>query len=463
MFIKFSLLVFSLLLSSSIVMAEEVSSKEAVVNEAEEAKVAAETAKAEAETAKAEAEEAKAEAETAKTEAEAAKTEAETAKTEAEAAKTEAVEVKEAVESQAIIQQTLTTEAEDATSGKDESKEQPKGWIPSAKDFDWIQLTSNEWLKGEMKAMYQDSLEFDSDKLDLLEIDWEDVKILRGYRESSINLEGYEPVFGKLEVTDDVVQVINDEETLTFDRIELISFAPSGERERDLWSIKATLSVDIKRGNTDQFDYTAKVGIKRRTSRSRFTLDYIGSISRTDAGTGEQLETLNNHRIAANLDNYKTRYFFYNPVFAEIFRDVFLNIELRTLIGTGLGYTVIDDGTSELSFSGGPAVVQTDFVSVLPGQEASESTGALVLKTNYDTALSSTLDFIVKYNIQYGNDKSGGYTHHTIATLENELTGKLDLDVSLIWDRISKPTQDVDGNTPVSDDYRLTVGVTYTY
>ncbi len=456
MFSKSYPIVFSFfLLLSSAVFAEEVADTVAVEDAA--------AAKVEAETAKAEAEAAKAEAEAAKAEAEAAKTEAETAKTEAEAAKTEAVEVKEAVESQAIIQQTLTTEAEDATSGKDESKEKPKGWIPSAKDFDWIQLTSNEWLKGEMKAMYQENLEFDSDKLDLLEIDWEDVKILRGHKESSINIEGFEPFYGKLEVTDDVVQIVNDEEILTFDRLEVISFAPSGERERDLWSIKATLSIDIRRGNTDQFDYTARVGVKRRTSKTRFVLDYIGNISRTNGGSGEQVETLNNHRITADYNVYKTRYFFYNPVFAELFSDEFLNIKLRTQIGTGLGYTVIDDGTSELSFSGGPAFVKTDFVSVLPGENDSESTGALVLRTNYDTALSSTLDFIAKYNIQYGNEESGGYTHHAIATLENELTGKLDLDVSIIWDRISKPTKDADGNRPESNDYRLAVGVTYTY
>ena len=33
-------------------------------------------------------------------------------------------------------------------------------------------LTSNEWLKGKINGMYKDSLEFDSDKLDVLETDW---------------------------------------------------------------------------------------------------------------------------------------------------------------------------------------------------------------------------------------------------------------------------------------------------
>ncbi len=454
MLFKPSLSVASLLLLffSSVIFAEEADVGESVAKEVE-------TAKAEAEVAKAEAEKAKVEAETAKAEAEAAKAEAETAKK-------EAVEVKEAVQSQAIIEQTMALDVDAESPGSGElSKEKPKAWVPSAIDFDWVQLTSNEWLKGEINGMYKDSLEFDSDKLDLLDIDWEDVKVLRGYKVSNVNIEEVGAVHGVLEITGDRVQVINDYGTEEFDRSHLISFAPGGDFERDLWSIKVTLGLDIKQGNTDQLDYTAKANIKRRASRTRFILDYIGNISKTDGGDSQRglVETISNHRISANFDYYKTRYFFYNPIFAELFRDPFLNIDLRTQIGAGLGYTVIDDGTSELSFSGGPAFVKTDFVSVAVGEKETESTVALVLKTDYDTALTKTLDFIVKYNIQVGNEESGGYTHHAIATLESELTGKLDLDISLIWDRIDNPTEDAEGITPASDDYRLTLGVTYTY
>ena len=74
---------------------------------------------------------------------------------------------KDAEESQAIIEQ---VKAASETGSTKETRE----WIPSAEKYDWIQLTSNEWLKGEIKGMYKDSLEFDSDKLDLLEIDWDD-------------------------------------------------------------------------------------------------------------------------------------------------------------------------------------------------------------------------------------------------------------------------------------------------
>ncbi len=363
---------------------------------------------------------------------------------------------KDAEESQAIIEQVKSA-------SKQDSSDTVKTWIPSAVKFDWIQLTSNEWLKGEIKGMYKDSLEFDSDKLDLLNIDWKDVKILRSYRVNNVNIEGIGATSGVLEVTDDSLEIINDYENQTYDRSLLVSFAPGGKKERDLWAIKAVLSLDLRQGNTDQVDYTSRVNIRRRGSTSRFLMDYIGNISKTNGGDGSLVETINNHRLNASYDHYETRYFFYTPVFAEFYRDPFINIDLKTTLGAGLGYTVIDDGRTELSFAGGPAYVKTDFISVAAGENISESTPAAVLRTNYDFELTKTIDFIARYNIQVGNEASGGYTHHIILTVESEITGALDFDTSFIWDRTVHPTQAADGTSPVPNDYRITFGISYTY
>ena len=375
---------------------------------------------------------------------------------------------KQAEESQAIIEQTMADEADAKPPGAKEPaksgiKEKTKEWIPSAVDYDWIQLISNEWLKGEINGMYKDSLEFDSDKLKLLTIKWKDVKILRSHRVNNVNIEGIGATSGILEVTDNILEIINDYENQTYDRSSLISFAPGGKSESDLWSVKAVLSVDLRQGNTNQVDYTAQVNVKRRASTTRFLMDYIGNISKTNGGDGSLVETINNHRLNASYDYYKTRHFFYTPVFAELYRDPFTNIALRTTLGAGLGYTVIDDGRTELSFAGGPAFVNTDFISVAADENSSESTPAAVLRTNYDVELTKTLDFIARYNIQIGNQASGGYTHHIILTLESEITGSLDIDTSFIWDRTSNPTEAADGTTPAADDYRITLGISYTY
>lgn len=49
-------------------------------------------------------------------------------------------------------------------------------------DLDWVQLVSGEWIKGKIKRMRDDNLEFDSDKLDMLNIDFGDVALVHSPR-----------------------------------------------------------------------------------------------------------------------------------------------------------------------------------------------------------------------------------------------------------------------------------------
>jgi len=264
-------------------------------------------------------------------------------------------------------------------------------------------------------------------------------------------------------VTGDSLKIINDDETQSYDRSKLISFAPGGKKEINLWSVKAVLSLNLTSGNTGEVDYTARVNIKRRASTTRFLMDYIGNISKSNDANGNLVDTTNNQRLDASYDYYKTRYFFYTPVFAELYRDPFTNIDLKTTLGAGLGYTVIENGKTELSFSGGPAYVKTEFISVVASENTSESTPAAVLKTNYDFKFTKNTKFISKYNIQVGNKASGGYTHHILLTLESTIIGALDIDTSFIWDRTAHPAQAEDGTTPESNSYGVTLGISFTY
>ncbi|NOQ89302.1 MAG: DUF481 domain-containing protein [Gammaproteobacteria bacterium] len=357
-------------------------------------------------------------------------------------------------DSAAIVDAEAKTAADEASS---------KPWLPAAKDFDWIQLTSGEWLKGEIKSMYSDSLEFESDILDTLDIDWADVKYLKSYRSSSINIDGHEPVDGSLQISADKVTISDGDNVQEFNRSDLISLTPSGKREVDLWALKFTLGLNFQSGNTDQIDYNAKFNAKRRTAKSRVLIDYIGTISKVDNDAGDRIETVNNHRLSVSDNIYATRYFFYTPIFAEFYRDPFQNIDQRITAGIGLGYTIYDTGMFEWNVNGGPAYVSTKFISVLPGEKQKIDAGALVLGTDLDAEVTSSLDFIFKYKIQASEPESGGYTHYMIATFESEITGSLDFDISMIWEHISQPTEDDLGVAPEPDDYRLTVGVTYTY
>jgi putative salt-induced outer membrane protein YdiY len=266
-----------------------------------------------------------------------------------------------------------------------------------------------------------------------------------------------------LTINEKKITVKNKQEIIEFNRNDIISFSPAGDREIDLWSMKFTSGINLKSGNTEQTDINIKLSAKRRTADSRFLLDYIGNLSKTDAVSGDLVETINNHRLSGALDIYVTRYFFYNPINVEFYSDPFQNIELRTTVGAGLGYTFVDTGTTEWNLSAGPAFISTKYNSVQAGNDIRVDSGSLKISTELDTELTKTIDFIYKYNILISEKKSGGYSHHMIATLKSEISKDLDLDISAVWDRITYPTADDTGFEPEQDDFQLLLGMSYSF
>ena len=334
---------------------------------------------------------------------------------------------------------------------------EPVTWLPGGpkpKKFDWLELTSGEWLKGELKALYNKKLEFDSEELDLLSFDWEDIKQVRGHHIHSVYLDNGATVVGILSIKDGKLTVTSGETVLEFERSQIISFTQGEAKESNYWSGRVTLGFNIRRGNSNQLDYTAKANIKRRTARTRMNIDYIGNISET-----ETIETINNHRLSGNYDVFVTRRFYYTPVFAEYFTDPFSNIKLRGTIGVGLGYQLIDTSKTDWNIAGGPAYQITQFETVEAGESDEDESFALAAGTHYSTELNKAVDFKIDYSFKFLDKESGGYTHHTIVALETEFYKSLDLDISLVWDRTENPKAAADGTVPEKDDYRLIFGL----
>jgi hypothetical protein len=334
-------------------------------------------------------------------------------------------------------------------------------WAPPSaipEKYDWIQLTSGEWLKGDLKALYEDNLEFDSEELELLELDWEDIKQVRGYKPHSVRLEVVEPmtVVGILKVIDDKVYITVEDEVLEFDRNHLISIAHETSERISIWSAKITISLDARKGNSDQVNYSSSAQLKRRTSGSRLFLSYRGVVSETEGA-----ETANSQRINGRYDIFKSRKLFWRPLFFEYFRDPFSNIENRTNIGMGIGYHIIDTSKTEWDITPGLAYQYTENVSVEAGGDSHNATTAFEVETNYETELTKKIDLNAAYKFNVVNKESGKYSHHIVTTLEIELTHRLDLDVSLIWDRIQDPKLKDDGLLPKQDDYYFLFGISF--
>ena len=77
----------------------------------------------------------------------------------------------------------------------------------SEKNWDWVQLTSDEWLKGEITFMRDYTLEIDSDELDELRFEWRKIKVLKSPRYMSMLLDNQSELHGPVMVQDNKVVV----------------------------------------------------------------------------------------------------------------------------------------------------------------------------------------------------------------------------------------------------------------
>jgi len=70
---------------------------------------------------------------------------------------------------------------------------------------------------------------------------------------------------------------------------------------------------------------------------------------------------------------------------------------------------------------------------------------------------------ILQYTANITTPESGSFSDHAETTIKFDITRPFDLDVSFIWDRIENPQTEADGTVPKKDDYRLNVGVGWTF
>ena len=335
---------------------------------------------------------------------------------------------------------------------------------PADDKFDWIQLESDEWLKGEIITLYNFVLEFDSDELGVLKIDWDDVRRLRSAGHISLQVENRDvsqkPIIdtGKLVIYENRVYLNRNGKTTLYLRQRIISIAETGDDEFDLWTGDVSAGANIKAGNSELIDTVIGFSAIRRNANTRFSLDYTGNISRVG-----DVETINNHRLKSDFDLYRNANLFWRVYNAEYYRDTFKNIDWQFSLGTSFGYKLIRSSKTDWEVTGGIGDLQTRYVSVEAGEAIDNTSPFIKMGTIFDTELSNWMDFLVDYSFQLVEEESGRYAHYFITTLSTEIIGDLDLDVSLVWERVEKPRPDEIGNVPEKDDYQLIFSVSYEF
>ena len=334
---------------------------------------------------------------------------------------------------------------------------QESAWAPPApskQEKDWIHLSSGEWLWGTIDLMRDESLEFDSDELDEVTIDWEDVVEIRSARVMTYVKQDGSMVTGTSSMKGDILRVDTSAGVVEIPRPQIHSILEGAPTELNFWSAKLGADLKTFTGNTNQADFGTKIFLKREAARSRIDIRYQGNFSKTD-----HVENVRNHRGNAEWKVFLSRLFFVTPARGELFMDKFQNIELRTTAGAGAGYYFSRTSKTDWFVDLGASYQNTRYQSVLPGEEDAESILSMPLRTTLEIELSSTIDLTAEYGVQLGIGHETNTIHHTFILFEFDLFGDIDFNASLTWDHMSRPKTNSEGITPKKDDLAMAYGL----
>lgn len=324
---------------------------------------------------------------------------------------------------------------------------------PSETGDDWLKLTSGEWLRGEILLFRDEVLTFDSSELDELEIDWGDISEIRSPRPQTLTFLKKGVVTGTVAMKDGVIKVDTGSGVREYQRGYLMSIISGKPREINFWSIKATLGMIIRSGNSEQTDFNTIVLIRREATRSRFDIDYRGNL-----GSVQGIQNVNNHRANANFNYFVSRQIFLTPGSVEYFSDEFQNTDYRVTFNVGAGYYFWRTSRFDWYLSLGAGYQTTRYISVQPGVDETDSSVSVIPGTSVEWDITSDAELHFNYSAQIGVQDPRNSFHNAFALLSIDFWSFIDLDLSVEWDHVQNPKEDADGNTPERNDLQISFG-----
>lgn len=323
---------------------------------------------------------------------------------------------------------------------------------------DWVRLVSGEWVRGKIRVLNEGVLEFESAELDELRIGWGDVAEIRTARPFTLVLEGGVQALGELRLLGEQIFLTTAEGTRGVPRADVFRIVPGEPREANYWSGDVSFGTTARSGNTDQIDTTTTVSLFRRTARSRLPIDYSAAY-----GELEGVSNTDNQRLTAQYDWFLSSRMFVTPLGFELYRDRFQNIDLRASPYTGLGYTAVDTSRVEWNVSAGLGYRETQFDTVEAGQDDSDASAIGIVGTRLSWDPSPRIDVDFDYSAQIGLEDSGNTNQGATLQFSLDVWGDVDLDLRMRWDRVGQPQPDSDGLVPEKDDFRFTVGLSWSF
>jgi len=223
---------------------------------------------------------------------------------------------------------------------------------------DEVHLKNGDRISGKIIRMEGEKLVVKTDYAGEISVAWQQVASVTADEKIKVVLGDGSTIEGQtVDVGEGKMKLKSEkvEEPLSFNLAEVQAINPKAKPPVRI-TARANVGIIQESGNTDTDNLRLDGSFVGRTDKSRFGVG--GEINREKS---DDEYTVKNWLAYANYDYFISQkwYWYVGTMFEN---DEFADLDLRSTIGTGVGYQVFETETLNLSLSAGPAYVDENFI-----------------------------------------------------------------------------------------------------
>lgn len=319
------------------------------------------------------------------------------------------------------------------------------GGLVSAVSADEIILQNGDRITGTVINAKGGTLHIATPYAAQIAVRFDQIVSIRTDEPVTVRFHGTQVLKGPLTTRDGQVVILGDdvrgETIISWDQVRSINTPDI------TWSGNIFFGGTHQAGNTDRLGISFGADAIRRSLNDRYSLAFLYNYAEEDG------ELTTRDAYGAMKYDYFFTPKFYGLLSAELLKDKFKNINLRAVVGPGLGYQIWEDARKTLAVEAGVAYFSEDRVT---GEDEQWVTARLATVFLYQ--FTSWLRFTDTLIIYPHLEDFGEYTLRNDAAIITSLSSSWSLRLGNIWERDSDPAPGVK-----KDDSRTTLSLQYSF
>lgn len=302
---------------------------------------------------------------------------------------------------------------------------------------DEVVFTNGDRLTGTVKNLVGGKLSVTSLLAGTVTVDWASVATFSTDAPVRLHLKDGTVVNQKVDAAESGRIGIPGSEVLqaqTFAIADIAAINPPA-KPKPKWGGNVTAGFTMTRGNSETEMASLDADVSRRGEKDRTTLKagYLYG-KQKDPATGENVKTTDKWFASAKYDYFFSKKW-YGFGIGRVERDNVANLDLRALLGAGVGYQWIETDKTKFATEAGVAFKREEFA----GAVSAENDFAAHLAYRFEQKFSDQVSFLHDLTYYPAFDEPSDYFLTTQAELRAMLTKSLFASAKVVMNRDSTP------------------------